>query len=67
MGPEQTDFWTTLTITEQRVEQGNFNYYMLGKLRDGITPQRASEEFRASAAQIFHDQGVRYPSYRSVL
>jgi len=65
--PEQTDFWTTLAITEKLVEQGNFNYYMLGKLRDGITPQRASEQFRASAIQIFRDQEVKEPTYRTEL
>jgi putative ABC transport system permease protein len=65
--PEQTDFWTPLTITERLVEQGNFNYYMLGRLRDGVTPQRASEQFRAGAIQILRDEEVKEPSDRNEL
>ena len=65
--PEQTDFWTPLAITEERVEEGNYNYYMLGRLRDEVTPQRASEQFRAVAAQIFHDEEVKEPTYRREL
>jgi putative ABC transport system permease protein len=61
--PEQTDFWTPLVVTEKLVEEGNYNYYMLGRLRDGVTPQRASEQLRASAIQIFRDEEVKEPAY----
>jgi putative ABC transport system permease protein len=63
--PEQTDFWTPLTITEQRVEQGNFNYYVLGRLKDGVTPQRAAEQLHASAVQMFRENEVHEPTYRA--
>ncbi|MGO8788723.1 MAG: ADOP family duplicated permease [Terriglobia bacterium] len=65
--PERTDFWTPLAITERLVGEGNFNYYMLGRLRDGVTPQRASEQFRAGAIQIFRDEEVKEPADRSEL
>jgi putative ABC transport system permease protein len=61
--PERTDFWTPLIVSGVPHEQDNFNYYMLGRLRDGITPQRASAELRASAIQMFRDFGKKSPSY----
>jgi predicted permease len=63
--PEQTQFWAPLTITEKLVQQGNFNYYVLGRLKDGVTPQRAAEQFQASAVQMFRDEEVREPADRS--
>ncbi len=65
--PEQADFWTPLTITEQAVAEGNFNYYMLGRLRDGITPQQTSQQFKASAIQIFRSQELKNAAYHSEL
>ena len=65
--PEQTDYWTPLAVAGNLVEQSNFNFYMLGRLRDGITAQRASEQFRASAIQMFRHFEVKYPSNRSVV
>jgi putative ABC transport system permease protein len=62
--PEHTEFWTPLTITEKLVQQGNFNYYVLGRLKDGVTAQRAAEQFKASAVQMFRDDEVREPAYR---
>jgi len=61
--PEQTEFWTPLTITQKLIQQGNFNYLVLGRLKDGVTPQRASEQFRAGAVQVFRDGQVREPAY----
>lgn len=60
--PERTEFWTPLTITEKLVEEGNFNYYVIGRLKDDVTPQRAAEQCRASAIQIFRDKVVRNPA-----
>jgi putative ABC transport system permease protein len=65
--PEQTDFWAPLTMTEKTVEESSYNYYMLGRLRDGISPQRASEQFRASAIQILRDREAKEPADRSEL
>jgi len=64
--PEQTEFWAPLTITQKLVQQGNFNYGLVGRLKDGVTPQRAAEQFRASAVQLFRDEVMRQPAYRSV-
>jgi putative ABC transport system permease protein len=65
--PEQSDFWAPLTITQQLVQQGNFNYGVVGRLKDGVTPQRAAEQFRASAVQLFRDWQVREPSDRGAV
>jgi len=65
--PEQTEFWTPLTVTEKLVQQGNFNYYVLGRLKDGVTTKRAKEQFQASAVQMFRDEEVQEPSYREML
>ena len=40
---------------------------MLGRLKNGITPQRASEQFRASAVAMLRDEEVKEPADRTVL
>jgi len=65
--PPQTEVWTPLTITEKQVEEGNLNYLMIGRLKDGVTPQRASEQFRPSAVEIFRKMETRMPAYREMI
>jgi putative ABC transport system permease protein len=65
--PERTEFWTPLAVTEKLVQQGNFNYYVLGRLKEGVTAQRAAEQLQASAVEMFRDYEVREPAYRQVL
>ncbi|SPF41753.1 putative Macrolide transporter ATP-binding /permease protein [Candidatus Sulfotelmatobacter kueseliae] len=62
--PERTEFWTPLTITEKRVQQGNWNYYVLGRLNDGVTTERAAEQFHGSATQLLRDNEAQDPAYR---
>ena len=64
--PEQTEFWVPLTITRKLAQQGNFNYAVVGRLKDGVTAQRAAEQFRASAVQLFHDEIMHEPASRAV-
>ncbi len=64
--PERTEFWTPLAVTEKLVQQGNFNYYVLGRLKEGVTAQRAAEQLQASAVEMFRDNEVREPAYRQV-
>ncbi len=65
--PDQSEFWTPLPVTEKLMQQGNFNYYVLGRLKDGVTTQRAAGQFQASAVQMFRDKEVQEPSYREIL
>ncbi len=62
--PEQSDFWTPLIVTEKLLQEGNFNYYALGRLKEGVSAQRAAERFQASAIQLFRDEEVQDPSFR---
>jgi predicted permease len=62
--PEQTEFWTPLPIAQEAVEQGNFNYYVLGRLNDGVTIERAASQFQSSAVQLARDEEQRLPAYR---
>ncbi len=62
--PEQSDFWAPLTITEKLLQEGNFNYYALGRLQRGVSAQRAAGQFQASAIQLFRDNEVQDPTYR---
>jgi putative ABC transport system permease protein len=62
--PEQTEFWTPLPVTQEAVEQGNFNYYVLGRLNDGVTIERAASQFQTSAVQLARDEEQRLPAYR---
>jgi putative ABC transport system permease protein len=64
--PEQTEFWLPLTITQGTIQQGNFNYGVVGRLKDGVTPLRATEQFRAAAMQLFRDEVKGQPHFRDV-
>jgi hypothetical protein len=64
--PERADLWTPLTVSGR--QEGNFEYYMLGRLKDGVTPQRASQQFRAGAVQMLRDQELKAePAYRGLI
>lgn len=65
--PEQTEFWTPFVITPKLVEEGNFNYFALGRLRNGGTFARAAAQFRATAVHLFKAKEVKYPQYTSVI
>lgn len=52
--PEQTEFWTPLVITQKMVDQNNYSYYLVGRLRAGVLPARAAAEFKVSAIQSLH-------------
>ncbi len=65
--PEQAEFWTPLPITEKAVEQGNFNYFVLGRLKADVTTQRAATLFQATAVQLLRDEELQVPSYREMI
>ena len=65
--PERAEFWIPLAITPKLVEEGNFNYYALGRLRNGVTRERAAAQFRGTAVHLFKEKEVKYPQYRSVI
>jgi predicted permease len=62
--PEKTEFWTPLALTEKNIEEGNFDYLVVGRLKDGITANLAAARFRASAVQLFRDEETQNPQYR---
>jgi predicted permease len=62
--PQQTEFWTPFVITPQIIDQGNFNYYALGRLRAGVTPQRAAAQLLPMAVHLFRAEEIRYPQYK---
>jgi len=65
--PEQAEYWTPLIITEKAVEQGNFNYFVLGRLKDGVSTQRAAAQFHANAVQLLREEGLQISSYRELI
>jgi hypothetical protein len=65
--PEQTEFWTPFVITPKTIEGGNFNYYALGRLRDGVTTQRAAAQMLPVAVQLFKEKEIKYPQYKGII
>lgn len=65
--PERTEFWQPFVITPKIVEGGNFNYYALGRLRDGVTTQRAAAQMLPIAVHLFKEKEIQYPQYKSVI
>jgi putative ABC transport system permease protein len=65
--PEQAEFWVPFVIGPKLLEQGSFNFYALGRLRDGVTFERAAAQFRATAVHLFKEKEVKYPEYKSVI
>ncbi len=65
--PEQSEFWTPFVITPQTIEQGNFNYYALGRLRQDVTPKRAAAQLLPITTHLLREKEVKYPQYKSVI
>ncbi|HEY6987199.1 MAG TPA: ABC transporter permease [Bryobacteraceae bacterium] len=65
--PEQAEFWTPFVITPKAIEDGNFNYYALGRLRDGVTAARAATQMLPVAVHLFKEKEIKYPQYKSLI
>ncbi len=65
--PERAEFWVPFVITPKLLEQGNFNFYGLGRLRDGVTSKRAAAQFRVSMVDLFRAKEIKYPSYKNMI
>lgn len=65
--PMEPQFWTPLAVTEKGIEEGNFDYLVVGRLKDGITAEFAAARFRASAVQLFRDLETQKPQYRNTI
>jgi predicted permease len=63
--PEQAEFWTPLVITPS--EEGNFNYYAIGRLRQGVTSERVAAQLLPVAVHLFKEKEIKYPHYKSVI
>ncbi|HEX9945014.1 MAG TPA: ABC transporter permease [Thermoanaerobaculia bacterium] len=48
----ETELWLPMTIDPARLEAGNFNYQAVGRLRPGVTPERAARELSALVWRI---------------
>lgn len=62
--PERTEFWTPFVITPKIVEEGNFNFYALGRLRPGVTLERAAAQLLPIAVHLFKAEEIKYPEYK---
>ncbi len=65
--PEKSEFWVPLAVTQKAIESGNFNYYVLGRLRAGVPLGRAAAQFRTEAVGLFRQAEVREPAYREAI
>ena len=65
--PEEPQFWTPLAVTEKGIEEGNSDYLVVGRLKDGITAELAAARFRASAVQLFRDLETHNPQFRNTI
>jgi putative ABC transport system permease protein len=65
--PEQSEFWTPLVVTQKMIDQNNYSYYVVGRLRAGVRAARAAAEFKVSAIQSLHYIVEKNPQYREPL
>lgn len=65
--PEKAEFWTPLVLTPKVIEEGNFNYYAIGRLRNGESLKAVAAQFRGTAAHLFKGQETRYPQYKELI
>ncbi len=65
--PEQAEFWVPFVISPKLLEQGNFDFYALGRLHDAVTFERAAAQFRATAVHLLKEKEVKYPEYKGVI
>ena len=65
--PDQTEFWTPLAITQKMIDQNNYNFYLVGRLHEGVRAAQAAVEFKVSAIQSLHYIVKQNPQYREPL
>jgi putative ABC transport system permease protein len=65
--PEQSEFWTPLAITPKMIEAGDFNYYAVGRLRDGITCHRAAAQLRTMVIPLWEQKQIKFPEYKGII
>jgi hypothetical protein len=65
--PERAEFWTPFVITPKLIEEGNFDYYVLGRLRPNVTSARAASKLLPIAVHLFRSQEAKYPQYKNLI
>ena len=65
--PKQSEFWIPFAITPKIVEEGNFNYYALGRLGNGVTTDRAAAQLLPIAVRLFKEKEAKYPQYKDLI
>lgn len=65
--PEQAEFWVPFVITPKLIEEGNFNYFAIGRLRAGVMAERAAAQMRPMAIHLFREQEIKYPEYKDMI
>jgi putative ABC transport system permease protein len=65
--PERAEFWAPFVITPKLIEEGNFNYYVLGRLRPNVTPSGAASQLLPIAVHLFRSEEVKFPEYKKLI
>lgn len=64
---EHCQFWTPLAITQKLVEEGNINYYVVGRLRPDVSLGSAAQTFQSIAVSSFKAEAAAQPAYRDLI
>jgi putative ABC transport system permease protein len=65
--PEETEFWIPFQFTQAMVEQGNFNYLVLGRLAEGVPLERAHQRLQAITRHIYEEMAREHSEFGDLI
>ena len=65
--PEETEVWVPFQFTEQQVQQGNFNYLVLGRLVPGVSLSQAQPRLQAITHQVYEEKAREHSEFAELI
>lgn len=65
--PEETEIWVPFQFTEEQVQQGNFNYLVLGRLAPGVSLAQAQPRLNAIMRQVYEEKARDHSEFGDLI
>ncbi len=65
--PEETEYWMPLQMDAKAIEEGNFNYLVIGRLARGISFEQARARLLTVARQYLENGAKSHPEFAALI
>lgn len=65
--PEETEFWIPLQMDPKTIQEGNFDYLVVGRLAQGISLDQARARLLAVALQYLENGAKQHPEFAALI